>query len=544
MLPSLFFVESSAKARSLVDILGRKIDTLIITTTPLEVVQSPKGEKVKPDGLFLFKPTRGCEETAAKILSSLDREIFLAFDHDQRGEHWSWMISEFIRANTEGRKTPKRLHLHSLSEKEIERSLGNPVDNHNERGVALQVRTIFDHLLVKHLKRLTGSAKGRGGLSLDFSTLTFLFFLAEREGEIKRFSPVNKRDIIARLSGGEGEFEARLKTAANITQDGLFKSKDEIKKALTLMAGGKYVVKSVSRVPRKIDPPLPFNTLSLVQEAYLQLKMDPEKTLKSARELFHGMKTDGLSRGLIPFFLTSETDLPEDAANVLRGYVSESQGEGPAGQHEITSEGQGLPIIPLLPHITPDQVTAALSREAADLYGIIRNRALAGQMREASGEDFKVVVQAGDECTFSVNKFSVTEKGHLAVYRSMAEKELTDDSPITGLQEGQVLDHVKSIVKSTSGIPPEYYSLETIFSDLADMGVHMDFMMAAILKDMLLKGYLEIAPQGTLHTKENCGRLVEIIDRTFPNMPALTCPPFSPRRLTRLPPGGRVSYMP
>lgn|GEM_PF-815781 len=518
----LFLVESPAKETSLVDLLGQKIDTLIISTTPVEIVPSPRRKKEKDDRPFLFKPSPEAEKIISEILSSLDREIYLAFDNDQRGEHWSWMISELITAVTEGRKTPKRIRIRSLTEKTIEMSLKKPVDNHYENGFAFQVNTMFDHLLVRHLKRLTGSARRPDGLSLNFPTLTVLFLLAEREDEIRNFSPLNKRKIMVRFSGTEAEFDARLKTAANITKDGLFRRKDEIKKALSLLEGKNFSIKSISRVPKKTHPPLPFNTLSLVQDSYLQLKLDPQRTLELAKELFYGVKIAGQNRGLISFFLTESTDLPDGMANALREYLSKFQGENSLGLSKTANESEGLPIIPLLPEITPEQVASTLSQDAADLYVLIRNRALASQMKEASGEKIEVVIEAGDECTLSVDGFFVTEKGHLDLYQSMTEKDLAADSYLAHLQEGEVLNIVKTSVELTSGVPPEYYTLETIFFDLAEMGISMDFNMAAILQDMLRMDYLKIAPQGTLHPSKKCGILVEDMDSAFPTMPNTT----------------------
>ena len=521
MSPPIFIVESSNKASSIFDLLGQKIDTLVIRTTPLEVILSSQGEGLKNGRSFLFEPNSDNKETTEKILSSLENEIYLAFDRDHRGEYWSWMIYEFIDSNGERQKRPKRIYFDSLTREGIQTGIENPSDDYYKKGFSFQIGLLFDRLLGDHLERLTDSIKGPGGLPMRFPILTLLFFLAERENEIREFSPSNKGLIVAKLSSREGEFEAKLKTAGNITEDGLLKSKDEFKKVMSLLKEEEFQAKTVSSVSKKFPPPVPFNTLSLVQEAYLQLKMPPDKTMRLARELFHGIKVDEINHGLISFFLTAETSLPKNVSSILRESIPNAQGEASPDTYRIANEGEDLPIIPLMPHITTELVAKALSEEAADLYGLIRARALASQMGEASGENIEVIFHAGDECAFSAGKTYITEKGHFRLYQSMGEKDLIADSSITNIQEGQVFDVVKTFVEPTSGIPPEYYTLETIFSDLIEMGIGMDSMLEAGLTDLLQMGYLEIASQGTLHPRENCSKLVNLIDRILPNMPGL-----------------------
>ena len=521
-MPSpLFLVESSAKAASLTDLLSQKIDTLIVENVPIEVKLPPKKKKGKDGRPFLFHAIPQEKEIIDNIVLCYDRDLYLAFDNDQQGEHWSWMIREFIADNVEGFKEPKRLNVNGITEEDIQNSLKSISENNYHEGLTYEIKTRFDHILRNHFKRLTGSEKAPVGLSPSFSAITFLFFLSEREDEIQRFSPLNKGQIVVKLTNEEGEFEARLKKASDLSNDGLLKSKDEFERVKSLLKGKDYSVKSICRTPKKIHPPLPFNTVNLIQEAYLQLEMDPEKTLSLARELFHGAEIDGRNRGLISYFITENTDLPEDVSNVFREYLSRDQSDDAIGSCQITNKDGDLPIIPLMPYITPEHVIDSLDQEAVKLYELIRNRALASQMDDALIESIEAVIQAGDECIFVANKLSVIKDGYLALYHNEKEKDIIADSPITDLQDGQVLNRVKAFVEATSGIPPEYYTLESIFSDLDEMGVSVSSEMAVILKEMLQLDYLKIAPDGTLHPNENCSKLVKLAHRIFPTMSGL-----------------------
>ena len=145
---------------------------------------------------------------------------------------------------------------------------------------------------------------------------------------------------------------------------------------------------------------MPFNTVNLIQEAYLQLEIYPEKTLSLARELFYGAEIDGRNRGLISYFITENTDLPENVSNIFREYLSRDQSDDVIDSWQITNKDGDLPIIPLMPDITPEHVIDSLDQEAVKLYELIRNRALASQMDDALVESIEAVIQAGDECVF------------------------------------------------------------------------------------------------------------------------------------------------
>ena len=521
MTMALFLSESSAKSATIADLIGEKIDSLIITTPPVKVILHSKEEDKKEGKAFSFETIPASKEIVDTILSYADKGIFIAFDPDQRGEYMTWLISEFIKTHCHMSTRPKRIHLDCLTMEGLRESVKSPVENHYENGFAFYVRSLFDRLLVDNIEKITGKREGPSGLPYNFQTLTFLFFLNEREDEIENFSPSNKWQIRATVNSIKGEFEAKLETMGDITQDGVLKNKEEVEKALKYVAEKEFLVKSVSRVSKKIDTPSPFDTVNLVQEAFLQLKFNPEKTLKLSQELFHGTNINGNNHGIISSFITNEVDLPEERAQTLKEYILQTHGENVLGSYTVSYEGERIPVIPLLPEITPDQIAKALSQEAGNLYQLIRNRAFASQMKEAYGENVEVIIQVGDECTFSAFKTCITEKGYLDIYQNMEEKDLLVQEPISTLCEGQTLNLVNTYAEPSSGVPPEYYTLEAIFSDLAEMGISMDFLMAASLKELIQKDYIEITSRGVIRPRENCSKVVQLIDHAFPTMSGL-----------------------
>ena len=203
MSEPLFLVESPSKAASLVDLLSQKIDTLVIENPPFKVFLTTQRERKKRGRPFNFRAVPESQGIVNRIIRH-EGDIYLAFDGDERGDHLSWMIKEFISENVGEFKEPKRLRIEGMTQDDIQHGMKDPFDNECEKGFTYEISSRFDDVLSRHFERLMGSRKSPDGLSLNFSVLTLLFFLMEREDDIGRFSPSNKAQIVTTLSSGEG----------------------------------------------------------------------------------------------------------------------------------------------------------------------------------------------------------------------------------------------------------------------------------------------------------------------------------------------------
>ncbi|MFH1673298.1 MAG: DNA topoisomerase [Pseudomonadota bacterium] len=520
MSKPVFVVESASKEASIRDQWDKELITLIVDSPPIKISPQPNG-KDTTKAMFSFTPLPSSREFIDKLLSNVHNDIYFAFDANQRGEYWSWMISEFIHTKTEGNNKLKRLRLNELTRDNIQKNLESPADIQDNEALAFQVKTIFDHFFSKHLERLIGTKIGIQGLLIDITTITIIFFLNERENEINNFSPKNKWQIEAQLAAINGNVTAKLKAADGITKDGLIKNKEDVKTVLSMLERNTFSVKSISRAPWTFYPPKPFNTLDLIQEAYLILGMDPEKTSEVAKQLFYGATINGKHQGLISFYSTLENDLPENLIASLRQSIIKTKGESALGTAPDSILSDQLPIVPIFPDLTPQELGTTLPKELIDLYALIRNRALAGQMMPAKGEKIEVTFQGEDGCILVTEANAIKENGYMEMYQGMLERKLLAQSPLADLIEGLKLKAVKIIPQRTSGIDPEYYTMETIFSDMAEMGFDMNDDVIAILKDMLQKGYMEISEEGNLRPLENSMKVVNVLDRAFPKMSGL-----------------------
>src|SRR4029077_13269450 len=86
-------------------------------------------------------------------------------------------------------------------------------------------------------------------------------------------------------------------------------------------------VASVERKARRKNPPPPFITSKLQQEASSKLRFSPKRTMGLAQRLYEGVEVgdDGLV-GLITYMRTDSTRLSDDAVADVRGAIAARYG--------------------------------------------------------------------------------------------------------------------------------------------------------------------------------------------------------------------------
>ncbi|MCK5229320.1 MAG: hypothetical protein KAR13_03590, partial [Desulfobulbaceae bacterium] len=228
---------------------------------------------------------------------------------------------------------------------------------------------------------------------------------------------------------------------------------------------------------------------------------------------FKGSST-GLISTIIPLEDTSTSILVEKTKKqVIKNF-------GPsAGEKEV--EFDSSMIFPLMPEVVPEDLGEVLEEDERNLYGLIRNRAIACMMREADIENIKVELRAGECCLFRKSMRSVKEKGFLAVYQGCHDRGLVEPCPLANLEQGRIVETLQIIPEQSSAFPPEYYTLETLFTDLADFSILVDRSSIFMVQSMLDRGYITMTQQGDLRCNDNVIKVVSAINRAFPSMTGL-----------------------
>lgn len=518
MTNPLIIVDSEVKAKTLHAQFDGEIDTLLVLSPPMKVnykVPEDKLKKAKP--IFDVAPAESEKLFADQLIGYLDREIYLALDCDQRGEYWSWMISKFLLSASKGAKTPRRLHLNGLSSDELRESfkLVEPVED--EKATSFYIKSLFNSYFVRHLQRLLGTQAGPGNLPLNFHSLTTLFMLADREMEIKAFTPALKWQIRVKLSSPDGEFTARLEEVQDVTDDGFLKDADQGKEVVNIFKDKTFTVTAVDRTDIAIQPPSPYRIAELLQDAFILYGIQPQKVLDATRRLFSGVEINGDLTGLITSIVPVENSNPSGIIKKIREQVVKKSGDDALGKEEAFDNGSDF-ILPIRPELSKEDLKQILSKEECDLYGLIHARGLASQMKAAVGETIDVELQAGDDCFFVASQRSITDKGFLSTYYGYHDRELLQPSALANIEEGQAVKNLQIIPEQTSGFPPEYYTFESLFADLADFSMPLDPSSILMFQSMINGGYLILTPDGYIRCKENVPKVIKTVNRAFPSM--------------------------
>ena len=181
----------------------------------------------------------------------------------------------------------------------------------------------------------------------------------------------------------------------------------------------------------KRNPPPPFTTSTLQQEASRKLGFGAQQTMRLAQQLYEGVDLDGETTGLITYMRTDGVQMAREAIAAIREHVSGSYGaELPAGgAARIHQQGRrtrrrrtrrsARPTSPARRTASPRY----LNNDQRRLYELIWKRAVASQMQSAELDQVSVEVTDGKGTTLRATGSIVAFDGFLKLYR-----EDTDDA--------------------------------------------------------------------------------------------------------------------
>src|SRR5689334_24067041 len=155
-----------------------------------------------------------------------------------------------------------------------------------------------------------------------------LRLVCERELEIEKFVSREYWSLVALLATPRDEtFEARLVGAdgkkIQRLDIGTGAEAEAFKRDLE---SAKFTVTSVEAKPAKRNPPLPFTTSTMQQEASRKLGFAPAHTMRVAQRLYEGVDIDGDTVGLITYMRTDGVDIAEEAIGAIRGVIGDDFG--------------------------------------------------------------------------------------------------------------------------------------------------------------------------------------------------------------------------
>jgi len=528
-MPDVVVVESPAKAKTINKYLGDGYTVLASFGHVRDL--PPKDGSVRPEQDFAMDweaDERGAKQVAA-IARALKgaRTLYLATDPDREGEAISWHVRAMLAEQQLLRDVDvRRITFNEITRTAIRAAMAHPRDLDQPLIEAYLARRALDYLVGFTLSPVLWR-KLPGSRSAGRVQSVALRLICEREAEIEAFRPREYWTVEAQfVTPGGAPFTARLTHLDGRKLD-QFDLNDEAKalRAKAEVEAGAFSVASVERKRVKRNPPAPFTTSTLQQEASRKLGFGAQMTMRLAQQLYEGIPIQGDTVGLITYMRTDGVQMAREAIGAIRDHIREGYGPDylPGAPREYQSRAKNAQeaheaIRPTDVARTPESVARYLNPEQRRLYELIWKRAVASQMQSAELD--QVTVEIADPARPNGPRLRATGSilafdGFLKLYRE-DQDDAAEDEESRMLPPMAVRDPLKrGEVTATQHFtqPPPRYSEASLVKKLEELGIGRPSTYAAILSVLQDRKYVRL--ENRRFVPEDRGRLVTAFLTSF-----------------------------
>jgi len=521
-------VESPAKAKTIGKYLGPGYTVLASYGHVRDL--PPKDGSVRPDEDFAmdWEVDPQSQKRLDAIAKALTRggKLYLATDPDREGEAISWHVKDVLK-----RKKAlvgidvKRVTFNAITKQSVLDAVAHPRELDQPLIDAYMARRALDYLVGFTLSPVLWR-KLPGSRSAGRVQSVALRLICEREAEIEVFKSreywtvdaifgtAKKQTLKARLTHLDGrkldKFD--LDTAERAEQ-----AKREIERRA-------FSVVSIDRRQVRRNPPPPFITSTLQQEASRKLGLGAATAMRIAQRLYEGVDIGGETVGLITYMRTDGVQLAPEAIGQTRRLIESKYGDAylPEKPRVYSSKAKNAQeaheaIRPTDLFRTPQDVAAHLDKDQLGLYELIWKRTVASQMESAVLDQVTVDIASGDKtvqlrATGSVVKFN----GFLTLYDEGKDEKSEDEEGNTILPDvapDEALERREVLPEQHFTEPPPRYSEASLVKKLEELGIGRPSTYASIIEVLQRRNYVRIDRKRFV--PEDRGRIVTAFLQTY-----------------------------
>ncbi|KXK08172.1 MAG: DNA topoisomerase 1 [Microgenomates bacterium OLB22] len=341
----LILVESPTKAKTFSKIVPKGI-TVEATIGHIRDLPLKKfGVDLEKDFAPQYEILPKQKETVDRIkkIAAKASTIILATDPDREGEAISYHVAYILDAITEKwphsklkktSKTIQRITFHEITKEALEHALQHPGKINVDLVNAQQARRILDRLVGYKLSPLLWNKMGKRWLSAGRVQTVALRFIVEREKEIQKFKQEEFFKIKGNFKAKTIPFEAKLVgkgtedyyvskkislfdgtysfSKTTIDAERAKKIEQDLKKSI-------FSITELKQAETTKNPPSPFTTSTLQQEAARVLGYSAKMTMSIAQKLYE--------KGHITYHRTDSVNLSEQFVAKAQAYVRDTYGD-------------------------------------------------------------------------------------------------------------------------------------------------------------------------------------------------------------------------
>lgn len=519
MAKYLVIVESPAKVKTIKKFLGSNYEVEASNGHVRDFPKSQFGIDVENDFEPKYITIRGKGELLAKLRKAAKKadKIYLATDPDREGEAISWHLMQALKESPE---KMYRITFNEITKTAVKASIKQARELDMDLVDAQQTRRMLDRMVGYTISPLLW-AKVKRGLSAGRVQSVALRIICDREEEINSFIPEEYWTLDGEFKIA-GERKPLLAKFYGTDKKMNIHTKEEMDEILKNLENADFEISEVKKGERIKNPPLPFTTSTLQQEASKTLNFSTQKTMRLAQQLYEGIDIKGNGTvGVISYLRTDSTRISEEADTAARAYIKEKYGENYVSFSEKSSKtGQKIQdaheaIRPTDINRTPAALKDSLSRDQFRLYQLIWRRFAASRMAPARYETTSVKIKGG-EYTFTVAASKVVFDGFLSVYTD--EEENKKGNVLSqSLEKGMklTLNTLKPEQHFTQ--PPAHYTEASLVKTMEELGIGRPSTYAPTITTIISRRYVS-KEQKNLYVTELGEVVNSIMKQAFPSI--------------------------
>ncbi|CAH2077387.1 unnamed protein product, partial [Thlaspi arvense] len=516
---SVIVVESLTKAKVIQGYLGDMYEVLP-SYGHIRDLASRSGS-VRPDDDFSMvwevPSSAWTHIKSIKVALNGAENLILASDPDREGEAIAWHIIEMLQQQgaLHESMTVARVVFHEITESAIKTALQSPREIDGDLVHAYLARRALDYLIGFNISPLLWR-KLPGCPSAGRVQSAALGLICDRESEIDGFKPQEYWTVGIKVKGKDNSatFSAHLTSLNSKKLNQLsISSEAEAQDIEQRIRSEGFLVKGTKKSTTRKNPPTPYITSTLQQDAANKLHFSTAYTMKLAQKLYEGVRlSDGNSAGLITYMRTDGLHIADEAIKDIQSLVEERYGKNftsgsPRKYFKKVKNAQEAheAIRPTDIRRLPSTIASLLDADSLKLYTLIWSRAVACQMEPASIAQIQLDIgNASETIIFRSSCSKIDFLGYQAVYEdpeAKAIKNKDDDKSIERgetfetlslLKDGDLLRIGEVEPKQHHTQHPPRYSEGSLIKKLEELGIGRPSTYASIFKVLQDRKYVTV----------------------------------------------------
>ncbi|MBR3792202.1 MAG: type I DNA topoisomerase, partial [Clostridia bacterium] len=299
----LLIVESPSKAETIKKYVGSDYKVMASVGHIIDLPKSQLGVDVDNDFTPKYITIRGKGDLLAQLKkeAKASSAVYLATDPDREGEAISWHLANALNIDINSKC---RVTFNEITKNAVKMAIKEPRSIDTDLVNAQQARRILDRIVGYKISPILWE-KVKKGLSAGRVQSVATKLICDREEEIMDFVPreywtveaelsnADKKQFVAKYFGKDDKKEIEL-------------TKDDADKILKDVENAVFKVDGIKKGNITKNPPPPFTTSTLQQDASRKINFATAKTMQVAQGLYEGVNVGGKfgTVGLITYMRT------------------------------------------------------------------------------------------------------------------------------------------------------------------------------------------------------------------------------------------------